>query len=340
MIKASSFSGMADHLDDRYMVVAERVSCMFGDFAAVDDVSLNVRSGQIHALLGTNGAGKTTLLESIQGLRRPTRGRLTVFNHDPWTNRTVIAGRTGTMLQESGLVDEMTVAGQLAFWQGVSIRKDSVNRVLEVVGLTHRRRTPVSVLSGGERRRLDFAMAIWGTPELIVLDEPTTGLDPQSRRAMWSVIQELNEEGATVLLTTHYLDEAQSLAESVTILDQGKIAVEGPMEKVLSSIPAQISFLVPPQMQIVHDLEVIIDGVVQIRDMEIGFDGIGSSEKILVTVRTKRLQEDVTIIMDWARTHNMKLDQLRCAPASLEEVFFDMASIKAYSDDPRRSVQL
>ncbi|MFG3421079.1 ABC transporter ATP-binding protein [Micromonospora sp. NPDC048063] len=311
------------------VVVVEGVSCAYGEFVAVDDVTLSVQAGQIHALLGTNGAGKTTLLESIQGFRSPTRGALRVFGRDPWRHRTVVAGRTGTMLQESGLVDEMTVGGQLALWQGLSIREDSIDRVLDVVGLDHRRKTPVSVLSGGERRRLDFAMAIWGGPEFVVLDEPTTGLDPQSRRTMWTIIQELNAQGSTVLLTTHYLDEAQHLAEHVTILDRGRVALEGPMGEVLAAIPAQISFTVSAAAGALAELGGLITGGMHTTAVDEADSRGGPGDGVAVTIRTPQLQIDVGVVTDWSRAHNLVLGQLRCAPASLEEVFFDMPTVKA-----------
>lgn len=309
-------------------VVVEGVTCTYGTFVAVNDVSFRVETGQIHALLGTNGAGKTTLLESIQGFRRPSAGALTVLGRDPWRYRTAIAGRTGTMLQESGLVDEMTVFGQLSLWQGLSVRDDSVARVLEIVGLEHRRTTPVSVLSGGERRRLDFAMAIWGKPELIVLDEPTTGLDPQSRRAMWDIIRELNADGSTILLTTHYLDEAQSLAESVTILDRGRVAVEGPMGEVLASIPARIGFTVRTGHDEVSELARLVDG-----DLDQSISGA----KCAITIRTPALQSDIGVVTDWSRAHDLVLTQLRCSPASLEDVFFGVPRTDAR--DPRKAAR-
>lgn len=301
-------------------IVVEGVTCSYGKFVAVDAVSFSVEPGQIHALLGTNGAGKTTLLESIQGFRRPSRGALTVFGQDPWRHRTAVAGRIGTMLQESGLVDEMTVLGQLSLWQRLSIREDSIARVLEVVGLEHRRNTPVAVLSGGERRRLDFAMAIWGEPDLIVLDEPTTGLDPQSRRTMWEIIRELNTNGSTVLLTTHYLEEAQSLAEHVTILNRGRVAIAGPMSDVLASLPSRISFSVHTGSAEISELERLLHG--ELKEAR-------SHGEIAITIRTPLLQSDVGVVIDWSRAHNLVIGQLCCAPASLEEVFFDLSTADA-----------
>lgn len=320
------------------LIAASGVTCTYRDFVAVDDVTLHVQAGQIHALLGTNGAGKTTLLESVQGFRRTAKGELRVFGRDPNHARTEVAARTGTMLQESGLVDEMTVAGQLAFWQGASVRNDSVDRVLRIVGLEHRRKVPVSVLSGGERRRLDFAMAIWGDPELVILDEPTTGLDPQSRRTMWSIIRDLNDRGTTVLLTTHYLDEAQNLADHVTILDRGRVAVEGPMSRVLASLPAQISFTVDARPDAVSDLHRRLedrDSSTDVADVRIV--GSGGREAFAVTIRTPQLQADVGIVVDWSRARDLALGQFRCAPASLEDVFFDMPTGTQGIDRPEKS---
>ncbi len=306
------------------VVNVRSVSCRYGDYVAVDDVSLAVPRGSIHALLGTNGAGKTTLLETIQGFRRPAAGSVRVFDADPWSHRAAVAARTGTMLQESGLVDEMTVTDQLSLWKGVSVREDEIGRVLELVGLTHRRKVPVAVLSGGERRRLDFAMALWGDPELVVLDEPTTGLDPQSRRTMWSIIRDLNDRGATVLLTTHYLDEAQGLADSVTILDRGRVAVKGRMSDVLAAIPSRIAFEVAASPEALDELDRRVSG--ELGRIPAGGGDSGHAGES-VTIRTPAPQDDVAAVVDWARAHGARLERFRCAPASLEEVFFELPSL-------------
>lgn len=298
-------------------VTVDGVWCAYGEFTAVEDVSFTVFPGSIHALLGTNGAGKTTLLETIQGFRRPTEGSIDVFGNDPVKARTQIAVRTGTMLQESGLVDEMTVDGQIALWKGLSLRHDDPDRVLDLVGLSHRRKVPVSVLSGGERRRLDFAMALWGEPELVVLDEPTTGLDPQSRRTMWRIIRDLVGRGSAVLLTTHYLEEAQNLAGTVTILDHGAVARNGTMQEVLASIPATIDFSVGEQTESIRELSEALVGT-------LSHSTTGAWSR--VDIRTTQLQEDVGHVIDWARQHDVRVEGLKSSPASLEEVFLDIAA--------------
>ena len=178
----------------------------------------------------------------------------------------------------------------------------------------------MAVLSGGERRRLDFAMAIWGEPDLIVLDEPTTGLDPQSRRTMWEIIRELNTNGSTVLLTTHYLEEAQSLAEHVTILNRGRVAIAGLMSEVLASLPSRISFSVHTGSAEISELERLLHG--ELKESR-------SHGEIAITIRTPLLQSDVGVVIDWSRAHNLVIGQLCCAPASLEEVFFDLSTADA-----------
>ena len=297
-------------------VTVDGVWCAYGDFTAVEDVSFTVFPGSIHALLGTNGAGKTTLLETIQGFRRPAEGSIGVFGHDPAKARTQIAVRTGTMLQESGLVDEMTVDGQINLWKGLNLRDDDPDRVLDLVGLSHRRKVPVSVLSGGERRRLDFAMALWGEPELVVLDEPTTGLDPQSRRTMWRIIRDLVGRGSAVLLTTHYLEEAQNLAGTVTILDHGAVARNGTMQEVLASIPATIDFSVRARTEEIRGLSEALVGTLS---------SSPTGDWSRIDIRTTQLQEDVGNVIDWARRHALRVEGLTSSPASLEEVFLDVA---------------
>ncbi|GAA4282512.1 ABC transporter ATP-binding protein [Brevibacterium daeguense] len=319
---------MNNAASDSPVVSVDHVWCSYGDFIAVRDVSFAVARGSIHALLGTNGAGKTTLLETIQGFRQPARGHIDVFGFDPARERTRIAARTGTMLQESGLVDEMTVAGQLELWQGLNLREDNPDRVLELVGLTHRRKVAVSALSGGERRRLDFAMALWGDPEVLVLDEPTTGLDPQSRRMVWRTIHDLVAAGSAVLLTTHYLEEAQSLAETVTILDRGRVAREGPMADVLASIPATIGFTVMAAPETVSELAAQLAG---------DLDASSAAGGTRVDISTSRLQEDVGRVIDWARGHDLVVDRLRSSPASLEEVFLVVADADAEAASGERT---
>src|SRR3954468_3410768 len=189
----------------------------YGDFEAVRGIDLEVRRGEVFALLGTNGAGKTTTLEVLEGFGSRTAGTVSVLGLDPATDRTRLRPRMGVQLQEGGFVDDLTVLETLQLWQRVVDRPDHPQRLLERFELTGRRDVAVSKLSGGEKRRLDLAMAGWGSPELVVLDEPTTGLDPEARSRAWDAIQELQDAGRTVVLTTHYLEEAEALADRIAI---------------------------------------------------------------------------------------------------------------------------
>ena len=182
-------------------------------FEAVRGVTFSVRRGELFALLGTNGAGKTSTMEVLEGLAPPTRGTVRVLGCDPCRDRARVRRRMGIVLQEGGFPPDLTVAETGRMWAGTLSAPRPVPEALDLVGLGHRAGVAVRSLSGGERRRLDLAMAILGRPEVLFLDEPTTGLDPESRRRTWRLIRELLGAGTTVVLTTHYLEEAEELAD-------------------------------------------------------------------------------------------------------------------------------
>ncbi|WP_198154203.1 ABC transporter ATP-binding protein [Catenuloplanes japonicus] len=219
------------------MVIAvENLNVRYGDFHAVKDLSFRVESGELYALLGTNGAGKTTTLEIIEGHREPTSGTVRVFGESP-RNRDTVRPRMGIMLQESGFSPDLTVAESVRLIGRLTRRDDTVARVLDVVELTRKAGTKVAQLSGGEKRRLDFATAIWGGPELIFLDEPTTGLDIQSRDDLWGAVDRLRENGSTIVLTTHYLEEAQQRADRIGLMHKGVFHREGTVAELTRTLP-------------------------------------------------------------------------------------------------------
>ncbi|WP_090052982.1 ABC transporter ATP-binding protein [Lentzea fradiae] len=276
-----------------------------GGFEAVRGVSFDVERGEMFALLGTNGAGKTSTVEVVEGLSRPAEGTVRVLGHDPYHERAAVRPRVGVMLQEGGFPPDLTAREATAMWAGTLTSPRPVEEALELVDLAHRASVRVKQLSGGERRRLDLALALLGKPEVLFLDEPTTGLDPESRRNTWELFRALLLEGVTVLLTTHYLEEAQALADRLAIMHRGRIVAQGTVSEVVDAYPSRITFVPPPDVQ----LPMVADP-----------DGTGR-----VTVRTNDLQRTLHDLLSWAHAHDVALSGLDARSASLEEAFLAIA---------------
>ena len=200
----------------------------YDEHEAVQGIDFEVRRGEVFGLLGPNGAGKTTTVEILEGYRRRSAGRVSVLGHDPAERDPDLLTRMGIVLQSSGIYQYLTVRESVAHWAGFYPRPRDVDEVISIVGLEDSAEQRANKLSGGQQRRLDLALALVGDPELIFLDEPTTGFDPAARRNAWGTVRSLRELGKTVLLTTHYLDEAQALADRVAIIKDGRILAAGP----------------------------------------------------------------------------------------------------------------
>ena len=199
----------------------------YGQVEAVRGVDFDVARGEVFGLLGPNGAGKTTTVEILEGHRTRTEGEVSVLGHDPQRRERALRERVGIVLQSCGMYRHVTVREAVGHWAGFYPRPRDVGEVLALAGLAEQAGVRAGRLSGGQLRRLDFALALVGDPELIFLDEPTTGFDPAARRQAWDTVRSLRDLGKTVLLTTHYLDEAQALADRVAIVKDGRILAQG-----------------------------------------------------------------------------------------------------------------
>jgi ABC-2 type transport system ATP-binding protein len=200
----------------------------YEEHEAVRGIDFEVHRGEVFGLLGPNGAGKTTTVEILEGYRSRTAGSVSVLGHDPASRDPDLRARVGIVLQSSGIYRYLTVRESVAHWAGFYPRPRDVEETISIVGLEEAAEQRANKLSGGQQRRLDLALALVGDPELVFLDEPTTGFDPAARRAAWGTVRSLKALGKTVLLTTHYLDEAQALADRVAIIKDGRILAEGP----------------------------------------------------------------------------------------------------------------
>lgn len=266
-------------------------------YEAVRGVDLTVERGSLLALLGTNGAGKTSTMEVVEGLARPSAGEVRVFGLDPVADRAETRRRTGVVLQVSGFSGDLTVTETLEMEAATVTEPRPVAEVLALVDLDQRADTRVLSLSGGERRRLDLACALLGRPELLMLDEPTTGLDPESRRRVWELVRRLREDGAAVLLTTHYLDEAEELADRIAIMHAGRIVREGTLDEVVGLQPSTVRWTTP--------------------------DGETHSHE------TDDLQATLTELLTRAAADGVRLTGLDARSASLESTFLAIAGTPA-----------
>ena len=281
----------------------------YGDVDAVRGVSFTVDTGEIVAVLGPNGAGKTTTIEMLEGFRAPTSGDVRVLGTDPATGGSEFRARIGIVLQEDGIDRALTVREALDLYRSPYPSPRPTAEVLDLVGLGDRPDVRVSALSGGQRRRLDLALGIVGDPELIFLDEPTTGFDPAARRQSWELIARLRELGKTILLTTHYMDEAQHLADRVVVLAKGQIVAAGtPDELGSTDATTLVSFREPAY----HDSLPLPDGA--------------TVQRGTVSFRTTTPTADLAPVLEWAAARGMELEHLTVARPTLEDVYLDLTA--------------
>lgn len=211
----------------------------YGSVIAVDAVSFEVNEGEIFGMVGPNGAGKTTTIECIEGLRRPDEGSVKLLGMDPSEKRRAIANHIGVQLQESALPPRLRVAEALELFASFYERRADAEELLNILGLTEKRSSAFDKLSGGQKQRLFIALALINQPKVVFFDELTTGLDPQARRSMWDLVRQIREQGCTVFLTTHFMEEAERLCDRVLIIDRGQIVALDTPEAMIRSLGAE-----------------------------------------------------------------------------------------------------
>ena len=281
----------------------------YGDNEVVSGVDLEVKTGEIFALLGPNGAGKTTTVEILEGYRNRNSGEIDVLGHDPSLNERVFKQRIGIVLQKTGVEPYLTVEETINLFSKYYFRPRDVEEIIEVTGLTEVRKTRVRKLSGGQQRRLDVAIGLAGDPELLFLDEPTTGFDPAARRNAWDMIKDLQKIGKTVFLTTHYMNEAEYLADRIALIVQGKIIAEGSPKQLIGLNSATL---------ITFRIDKLTTGFPKaIQTITKNHDG-------LITIQTNTPENVLFELTKWAITKNITLNELSVSKPSLEDTYLKL----------------
>lgn len=283
----------------------------YGATRAVDGLSFGVEPGEVFALLGPNGAGKTTTVEILEGHRRRTSGHVEVLGLDPETGGRGYRERIGIVLQEAGVDDDFSPRELVRLYRGMYPRRLPVDDVIELVGLADKADAKVKTLSGGQRRRLDLALGLVGDPELLFLDEPTTGFDPSARRKAWELVENLRGLGKTVLLTTHYMDEAEHLADRVGVVVAGRLVALGTPGELggRARTSSSIAFRLPPEV-----------AASEVPDLGAELRPQGGDWQLRTADPTLALE----LLLGWARSRGVALSGLTVERPSLEEVYLEL----------------
>lgn len=286
----------------------------YGDRTAVDGLSLEVPAGRVTAVLGPNGAGKTTTIETCEGYRRPQSGRVRVLGLDPFTQSRALRPRVGVMLQSGGAWSGARAHEMLRHMAALHADPLDVPALIERLGLGACGRTAFRRLSGGQQQRLSLAMAVVGRPELVFLDEPTAGLDPQARRATWRLVDELREAGVTVVLTTHFMDEAEHLADLVHVLDHGRLIASGtPAALTATGAENTIRFTARPGLDLDSLAAALPKGSKVIEQVPGAYLVRGEVDPGMLATLTA-----------WCASHGVLADSLSVERRTLEDVFLDL----------------
>jgi len=282
--------------------------------AALDGLTATVGTGLITAVLGPNGAGKTTLVEACEGYRRPDSGTVRVLGLDPWHQARALRARVGVMLQSGGVYPGVPALEMLRHIAALHAHPLDVDELAERLGLASSGRTPYRRLSGGQQQRLSLALAVVGHPELVFLDEPTAGLDPQARHATWELVRDLRRDGVTVVLTTHFMEEAERLADEVLVIDHGRVvAVGSPRELMAGGDQGSLRFQAVAGLD-VAGLAVAVPGATRV-------DEVSPGRYVVQGAVDARLVADLTA---WCAARNVLAEGISVGHRSLEDVFLEL----------------
>jgi ABC-2 type transport system ATP-binding protein len=295
--------------NNKPVVKVKKLMKQYPGIKAVDEISFEVHKGEIFGLLGPNGAGKSTTIECIEGLRNPDSGEITVLDLNPRNNAYELRERIGVQFQSAALPDRIKVWEALDLFSAFYQRPVDWNELLGKMGLLEKRNAYLNKLSGGQRQRIFIALALINDPELVFLDELTTGLDPQARRAMWALVKEIRDQGKTVFLTTHFMEEAERLCDRVAIIDQGKIIAIDTPKNLIAALGAEHRIIFEVEDNTIQESLKSVKGVQRVEQI---------GEKVIVYGKKDGLVSNVVNVLE---TGSIQYHDLRTEQPTLEDVF-------------------
>lgn len=295
----------------------------YGEISAVDGLSFSVEPGEVFALLGPNGAGKSTTVEILEGHRTCDSGTVQVLGQDPREASAHFRDRIGIVLQEVGIERELTVREVLEHYGACYSRRRPVDEILELVGLTGESGRRTHRLSGGQKRRVDLALGLIGDPDLLFLDEPTTGFDPSARRQAWEMIDGLRSLGTTIVLTSHYMDEVQALADRVLVIAAGRAVAEGTPDELRSLVDSETAIRTRFPLDAEGSVESLLGGL----------SGRATVRDGCLEVRTEEPTLDLHRLTAWALDRGLEFENLEVVRPTLEDVYLDLVGNESSTID-------